>query len=207
MAVHVSGRARVQCLGHQVVELDGLLCGQLLLVFIHFEQVTRSSSALRAGALGSRLIKGSQDLFNVIIHANLDSATNTAVECHAQILVNLASAHGHLTGANLEDTLVLITEILDHAIHDLGNAMAQFAVVHMEADGHLLALDHFVGDARIVRVEFKPHIRQALHKLSIVEKACHHGSVECVLALHQQLLHSFLVLSYVRTIDVRGNAH
>jgi hypothetical protein len=63
--------------------------------------------------------------------------------------VYIASAHRHFSGPVLKDTLILLPEILNHAIHDLGFAMAKLAVIYMETDSHLFTFNILVGDARI----------------------------------------------------------
>ena len=105
-------------------------------------------------------------------------ATDGVVEGHPKILVDLASAHRHRAGSVLEDTFVLLTKVLDHAIHDLLLAMTELAVIHMEAYHHLLAFDRLVGYAWIVRIDDELDVRQTLDELAIlVQQTCKHCTV------------------------------
>jgi hypothetical protein len=90
------------------------------------------------------------------------------IQGHTEILVYLASAHRHCSGPVLEDTLIFLSNILNHAIHELGFAMAELAVIYVETDSHLFTFNHLVGDARIVWVDHEVNVRQALDKLLIV---------------------------------------
>jgi hypothetical protein len=82
--------------------------------------------------------------------------------------VYLASAHRHFSRPFLEDTLIFLSKILNNAIHDLGFAIAELAVIYVETDSHLFTFNHLVGDAWIIRVDHKVNGRQALDELPIV---------------------------------------
>jgi hypothetical protein len=71
--------------------------------------------------------------------------------------------------------------------------MAYLAIIHVKLDGHLLAFNCLVGYARIVQIDNKVNIHQALDKLPIVQLACKHCTIEGVLALYQQLFYPLLV--------------
>jgi hypothetical protein len=82
--------------------------------------------------------------------------------------VHLAPAHRHRSGSVLEDALIFIYKILDHAIHDLGFAMAKLTIIYMKEDSHLIALNHLVGDTHIIWVDHKVNVRQTLDEPPIV---------------------------------------
>jgi hypothetical protein len=46
--------------------------------------------------------------------------------------------------------------------------MAELAVIYVETDIHIFAFNHLVGDARIIWVDHKGNVRQALDELPIV---------------------------------------
>jgi hypothetical protein len=70
-------------------------------------------------------------------------------------------------------------------MHDLLFAMTELTIVHVKADSHLLAFNYLVGHTRIIRVDDESNIRQTLHKLVVVQKACNHCNIQGVLALYQ----------------------
>jgi hypothetical protein len=82
--------------------------------------------------------------------------------------VYLASAHRRCSGPVLEDALKFLSKILDNAIHDLGFAMANLAIIYMKEDSHPVALNHLVGDTWIIWVDHKVNVRQNLDELPIV---------------------------------------
>ncbi len=77
----------------------------------------------------------------------------------------------------------------------------------MKAYRRLLAFDHLVGYARIVRIDNEVDVRQTLDELAIVQQACNHCTVEGVLTLHQQLFHPILVLRDIRPVGVWSDLH
>jgi hypothetical protein len=137
------------------------------LVF-HFEKTVRCCTCLSATTLWLCLVEGSQDLIDVIEHGDLNLTTNGVIQGHTEILVYLASAHRRCSRPFLKVALLFLSKILNHAIHDLGFAMAELAIIYMKADSHLVALNHRVGDTRIIWVDHKVNVRQALDKLPIV---------------------------------------
>ncbi len=61
--------------------------------------------------------------------------------------------------------------------------MTELAVIDMEANSHLLSFNDLVGDARVAWVELKSLALQTIAKLATVKWACHHCSINGVLAL------------------------
>jgi hypothetical protein len=116
------------------------------------------------------------------------------IQGHTEMLVYLASAHRHCSGPVLEDTLIILPEILNHAVHDLSFAMTKLEFIYMETDSHLFAFNLLIGDARIVWVDREVNVRQTLDELPIVQKACNHFAIQGVQALYQQLFRPILVL-------------
>jgi hypothetical protein len=82
--------------------------------------------------------------------------------------VYLSSAHRHHAGPVLKGTLVLLPELLNHAIHNLSFVMAQLAVTDMETHSHLFAFNVIVGHAQIVWVDHETNVRQTFDEFPIV---------------------------------------
>jgi hypothetical protein len=78
------------------------------------------------------LLKGSENIIDVIEHGDFNFTTNCVIQGHTKTLVYLASAHSCRAGPVLEDTVVLLSEVLNHAIHDLRLEMDKLTVVDME---------------------------------------------------------------------------
>jgi hypothetical protein len=147
------------------VKLHSLILLELFTILIHFEKTVRCCTCLSATTLWLCLVEGSQDLIDVVEHGDLNLTMNGVIQGHTDILVYLASAHRHCSGPVLEDALIFLSKILNHDIHDLGFAMAKLAIIYMKSDSHLVALNHLVGDARIIWVDRKVNVRQALDEL------------------------------------------
>jgi hypothetical protein len=67
---------------------------------------------------------------------------------------------------------VLLLEPSNHIIHCLRTLVAQLAVVHMEADSHLMAIDHLVGHTRVVLlggIKLGPIVSKTFTKLPVVQ--------------------------------------
>ena len=82
--------------------------------------------------------------------------------------MHFTASNSHLTGAVFEDALILFPEVLNHPLHLSCALMAQFTVVDMNANGHLIAADDLVGETRIVRVQNKFNIHETIDKFTIV---------------------------------------
>ena len=105
----------------------------------------------------------------MVEHGDADLTWNCIVQSHAQISVNLATAHLHLTGSVFEDAFALFAKILNDLVDHLSLLVTQLAVVDMKAYSHLLAVDHLIGNAGVTRVELETNIGQALDKLLVVQ--------------------------------------
>jgi hypothetical protein len=121
-----------------------------------------SLSKLCAVTLWFCLVEGSENIIDAIEHGDLNLTTNGVIQGHTKILVYLATAHRHCAGPVLKDTLILLPEILNHAIHELRFVMANLAVINMEIDSHLFTFNHLFGHAHIVWVEHEVNVRQTL---------------------------------------------
>jgi hypothetical protein len=62
---------------------------------------------------------------------------------------------------------MLVAQTLDHSIHDLRHDMTDFQIVDMPANCNLLAPNHFVCHARIVRINDEANARQTSGKLPV----------------------------------------
>jgi hypothetical protein len=88
-----------------------------------------------------------QDLIDSIVqHGELNFSLLRVVESHAQIFVHFATVDCHFSGpAVKESALVVIVKPIDELVSDLWVFVADFTVIHMEANGELFAgFDNFL---------------------------------------------------------------
>jgi hypothetical protein len=132
---------------------------------------------------------------------------NGVVQGYTEVLVYLASAHSHHSRSILKDTLVLLTKVFNHTIHDFIIAMAKLAAIDMEANSHLFAFNSRVGHARIAWVDDAINVHYTLDELPVIQKACDHCSLQGVMALHHHLFYSLLVLCDIWIVHIWGYLH
>jgi hypothetical protein len=123
-------------------------------------------------------------LFYVIEHADFDLATDSKVQRHTKVLMNLSTTHYHSTRSVLEDALIFATQVLNHLVHNLDFNMTCFQIVNMLANSHLLSGNDLVCDTWVAWVNNITNVRQTLGKLTTAEQTCYHCSAEGILALH-----------------------
>ncbi len=136
---------------------------------VDLKEVRGSCACLDTSCTWVFLLERDNDLIEELKHVDQNFATFSVVKSHSEVLVYLAPAHCHRACAVLKDTLVLLAQVFDHLVHDLTIAMAELAVINMKAYSHLLAFNHFVGDARVIWIEREPNVCQTLDELAIVQ--------------------------------------
>jgi hypothetical protein len=91
--------------------------------------------------------------------------TRPQVVGHSQVHVDLAAADGQYTGTDFENTFIIYFKPGNHLVHHLGILMSHIAIARMTNNSHLDAINHYVGNTAIVRVEFESFLLQAIGEL------------------------------------------
>jgi hypothetical protein len=66
--------------------------------------------------------------------------------------MNLSLTHCHCSGSVFEDALIFLPKIPDHSVHDCLLAMAELAVIYMEANRYMFAFNNLVGNTWIIGI-------------------------------------------------------
>ena len=82
--------------------------------------------------------------------------------------MNLAPVYFHFTRAILKDALVFGLKPIDSLVNHLWNLMRYLAIINMETNRNLLALDNLVSHTPIIRVELESMALEALDELLVV---------------------------------------
>ena len=62
--------------------------------------------------------------------------------------------------------------------------MRDLAVINVETDHYLLSLNHYICHTPIIRIDLVPLLCETLHKLLVVQKCYHYGSIDSIQTLH-----------------------
>ena len=101
------------------------------------------------------LLKLLYDLLDIWNHGNLDFAINGIVECHAKVLMNLASTDFHFSRAIVEESFIGALQPIGHLGKGVRTDMADFEIVNVPDDCQLFLFNDLIGDARIIGIDFE----------------------------------------------------
>jgi ribosomal protein S28E/S33 len=149
-------------------EIYSLVLLELHAALINFEKALGCFALFCVATLQFCLVEGSDNLIDVIKHGYINLTTSSIIQVHTEILVYLASLHRHCAGPVPEDNIILLLEVLNHAIHDLSFEMAKLLVMDMEESSQLITFNFLVGHAWIVCVDHEVNVCQNLDKLLIL---------------------------------------
>jgi len=62
--------------------------------------------------------------------------------------------------------------------------MTEITIINMESDCHLWTFNHDVGNTGVIRIELKSKFEKAFSEYFVLKKACNHGSIDSILAMH-----------------------
>ena len=83
--------------------------------------------------------------------------------------MHFSSMPSNLFGSVLEDGSIFLSDYIYQLIIELGIDMTDFTVVHVPTYCLLFPIDFSVGNAYVIRIEFKSAPEKSLTKISVVE--------------------------------------
>ena len=192
-------RGEKEQLRHRTVELLRLFLGQKSCEFLrtHLEKMVRRWGRGGAGDVFGEI---HEDLAKVFDHRHDRRARLAVIQVHSQIIVHRSAPNCHFWAVDACQVCYEFRNFRLVHVRDL-------QVVHVPYHRHLLAVDHLVGHAGVVRIDHKPVILELAAQLPVEKQRAPQQSVDSFRELHVEQRFSLFARDDVFPIHLRIDLH